>query len=228
VIRVHLHHGPVSKRSPGNRLATVDIAYARQGAFSDYMVAATIDGLGEVAPDTVKDYPRWSGSLWDLTARAITRVLYRDDNAPPLLKPDRRCAYANQLSAIIERATLASQGVELGRANIVQDSGTRGLYTATFEEDILGTRSAQFEYGLKSLQPLDLLLRAICFAYFGQDTLAARPKLILPPTMRLDGNEVFDVAALAEPARTGFLRQRETGDGPMALADDYARFLVKG
>lgn len=228
MIRVHLHTGPLKSRTPANRLAVVDIAYAHKGAFSDYLVAVSIEGLGEVAPDTVTKYPRWSGSLWDLTARAITRVLYRDDQAPAMRPPDRRCAYATELCAFIERATLQSQGVELGSASIVQDGGKRGLYTARFEEDILGPRQAQFAYGLKALQPLDLLLRAICFAYFGQDTLAPRPRLILPPTLRLEGREVFDVAALAEPARTGFLRHLGSDAEPLVEADAYACFLVKG
>lgn len=228
MIRVHLHTGSVDKRAPANRLATVDIAYARQSAFSDYLVAATIEGEGEIAPGTVANYPRWSGSLWDLSARAITQILYRSDQAPAMGLPDRRCAYATHLSAYLELATLEKQGVELGRANIIQDSGKRGLYTALFDEDILGKRTAQFAYGKKSLQPLDLLLRAICFAYFGQDSLAPRPKLIMPTTMTLEGQTVFDVASLTEPARTGFLRYRGKTDETLVLADDYAKFLVKG
>ena len=228
MIRVHLHTGPSNKRAPANRLATVDIAYARQSAFSDYLVAATIEGEGEVEPGKVLNYPRWSGSLWDLSARAITQILYRADQAPASGPPDRRCAYATHLSAHLELATLNRQGVELGKAEIVQDSGKRGVYIAAFDEDILGKRTAQFAYGKKSLQPLDLLLRAICFAYFGQDTLAPRPKLSMPTTMVLEGQTVFDVAALAEPARTGFLRYRGKADETLVLADDYAKFLVKG
>lgn len=228
MIRVYLHTGPVAKRTHANQVAVLDIAYATQKAFSDYLVAASLSGQGEVQPDTVASYPRWSGSLWDLTARAITRILYRADQAPPLKAPDRRCAYSTHLSAYIERATRTSQGVELGTADIVQTGRQRGVYTATFDEDILGKRSAQFAYGLKALQPLDLLLRAICHAYFGQDTLAPRPKLIMPPTLQIDGKQVFDVAALDEPARTGFLRYHGKEEATLVPADDYAKFLVRG
>jgi hypothetical protein len=228
MLRVHLHSGPLSTRKTSNRLAVIDIAYASKSAFSDYMVAMSMAGVGEVAPDTVARYPRWSGSLWDLTARACTRLLYRADQAPAMAPPDRRCAYATHLCAFIERATLTDQGIELGTAEISQSARARGTYTATFDEDILGKRSAQFAYGLKSLNPVDLLLRAICFAYFGQDTLAPRPKLILPATMRIDGVDMFDVVGLAEPARTGFLRHRVATDEPMAKADAYAAFLMKG
>lgn len=228
MIRVSLHNGPVERRSLANQLAVVDIAYETKKAFSDYMVVASLAGQGQVQPDKVPNYPRWSGSLWDLTARAITRILYREDQAPPLSAPDRRCAYSTHLSAHIERSTRDSQGVELGRADIVQVKGVRGTYRATFEEDIMGAHSAEFTYGMKALQPLDLLLRAICFTYFGKDNLAARPRLILPPTLELDGQKVFDVAALEEPARTGFLRYRGKTDETLVPADDYARFLVKG
>ena len=228
MLRVHLHSGPISTRTTANRLAVIDIAYASKGAFSDYMVVMSMTGVGEVTPDTVARYPRWSGSLWDLAARACTRLLYRADQAPPMAPPDRRGAYATHLCAFIERATLIEQGVELGTAEIVQDGRTRGVYTATFVEEILGKRSAQFAYGLKSLNAVDLLLRAVCFAYFGQDTLGPRPKLILPPTIRIDGVEMFDVYGLAEPARTGFLRHRVPTDEPLAKADAYAAFLMKG
>ena len=228
MIRVSVHAGPAAGRNQYNQVAVLDIAYQRQSAFSDYLVAASLDGEGEVNPDQVLNYPRWSGSLWDLTARAITRILFRADQAPPLGVPDRRCAYSTHLSAYIERSSQHSQGVELGQADIVQAHGQRGTYRATFEEDILGKRTGEFVYGKKSLQPLDLLLRAICFTYFGQDTLAARPKLIMPPTLELDGKTVFDVAALEEPARTGFRRYRGRADETLVPADDYARFLVKG
>lgn len=228
MIRVYLHTGPVAKRTPANQVAVLDIAYQTQKAFSDYMVAASLAGEGEVQPDKVASYPRWSGSLWDLTARAITRILYRADQAPPLPAPDRRCAYSTHLSAYIEGVTLNTQGVELGRVDIVQAGRSRGVYTATFDEDILGQRCAEFTYGMKSLQPLDLLLRAVCHTYFGQDVLAPRPKLIMPPTLQIDGEQVFDVAALDEPARTGFLRYRGKEALGLVPADEYARFLVKG
>lgn len=228
MIRVYLHTGPVAKRTTANQVAVLDIAYETQKAFSDYLVAASLAGQGEVQPDKVTSYPRWSGSLWDLTARAITRILYRADQAPALTAPDRRCAYSTHLSAYIERVTRTSQGVELGRVDIVQTGRKRGEYTATFDEDILGMRSAEFVYGMKSLQPLDLLLRAICQAYFGKDTLAPRPRLIMPPTMQMDGVQVFDVAALDEPARTGFLRYRGKEEAALVPADDYAKFLMKG
>lgn len=228
MLRVYLHSSSLAQRTPFNQLAALDVAYARQGAFSDYMVAMSLAGTGEVAPDRLEKYPRWAGSLWDLIARALTRILFRADQASPMAKPDKRCASASRMCAVIERATLHDQGLQLGTAEIEQVPGQRGRYTVQLTEDIMGPRSTEFAYGLKSLNPTDLLLRAICFALYGQDTLGPRPRLILPPSIHLDGVECFDVDTLAEPARTGFLRFKGPMAEPLAKADDYATFLTQG
>lgn len=234
MLKVTIHSGNLADRNPGNQLARLDIAYAKQEAFADYALAFSLKGVGEVAPDQVSGYPRWAGSLWDLTARAMTRILYRADEAPCSGTPDRRCAYATRLCAVVEKSTRADRGIELATAEIAQLGNQRGTYTATFKEDILGPRTAQFSYGLKSLNPADLLLRAICWTYFSQDVLGPRPTLILPATLRIDGVDQFPVDALAEPARTGFQRYRgdnslvKTPLAPLAKAEDYVKFLMKG
>ena len=96
MLRVLIHSGHLGTRNPGNLLATLDIAYQRQDAWSDYTVAFSHKGTGSVETDEVKQYPRWAGSMWDLVARALTRILYRKDQAPPSPTPDRRCAYATK------------------------------------------------------------------------------------------------------------------------------------
>jgi hypothetical protein len=232
MLKVYLHAGDLRERNEGNILAILDIGYLKQEAFSDYAVGFAMKGVGAVKQDSIERYPRWAGSLWDLVARALTRILYRADQAPPLAKPDRRCAYATRLCASIEKSTSSDRGIELGTAEIHQVPGQRGHYTAVFREDILGERGAAFTYGLKSLNPADLLLRAICWAYFEQEVLGDRPALILPPSMKIDGVDQFDINALAEPAKTGFLRfmgtyGRATVE-PMARAEDYVRFLMRG
>ena len=234
MLKIILHSGNLASRNPGNRLAVLDIAYAKKDYLADYAVALSLKGAGEVAPDLVTNYPRWAASLWDLTARALTRILYRADQAPAQPKPDRRCAYATRLCAVIERATLSDRGIELASVEIAQQEGQRGLYSAHFDEDILGKRTAHFAYGLKSLNPADLLLRSICWSLHGKDTLGPKPALILPPTMSVDGVDRFHIEALAEPARTGFLRHQgvnfptTAAPNPMPKAEDYVRFLMKG
>lgn len=234
MLRVFIHSGHLATRNPGNLLATLDIAYSKQGVWSDYAVGFSLKGTGEVLPDAVVGYPRWAGSLWDLVARALTRILYRADEAPGSPKPDCRCAYATRLCAVIEKSTSSERGIELATVEISQVGKKRGVYTALFKEDILGDNSASFTYGLKSLVPADLLLRAICWAYFDKDVLGPRPALVLPATMEVDKVHVFDANALPEPAKTGFHRYRggnfpaSRAPASMAKAADYEQFLKKG
>ena len=234
MLRVLLHTGHLSTRNPGNLLATLDVAYKKQETWSDYSVAFALKGTGVVQSEEITGYPRWAGSVWDLIARALTRILYRADQAPACLTPDRRCAYATRLCALVERSTGDSRGVELASVEISQVGNQRGVYTAIFKEDILGERGASFTYGLKSLQAPDLLLRAICWAYFDKDILGERPALILPASVKINGVDQFDANALPEPAKTGFQRYRgvnfptTNAPGQMAKAEDYVAFLMRG
>lgn len=183
MLKVFIHAGTLDTRCVGNQLAILDIAYAKRGYLADYIVAMSIKGQGEVAPDMVLAYPRWSASLWDLIARALTRVLYRNDQPPPAGPVDRRCAYATKLCVVVERATLDDQGMVLATGEIVQIEGKRVHYVVNLEEDILGRHSATFTYGKKSLQHSDLVLRALCWALYQRDTIGKRPALLVPPTM---------------------------------------------
>jgi hypothetical protein len=233
MLKVFIHSGTLDGRNEGNQLAVLDIGYAKKAALADYNLAMAFKGVGEVQPDQVLNYPRWAGSLWDLIARALTRILYRSDQAPAGTTPDRRCAYATRMCVVVEGSTKSDQGILLATAQITQTGNQRGFYTVQLDEDILGRRSATFAYGLKSLNPADLLLRAICWALFDRDTLGRRPALILPPSAVIDGVERFDVEALTEPARTGFDRYRNVyasaaPPDPMPPAEQYVTFLRKG
>ena len=234
MLSVKLHTGLLAQRSPNNMLAILDVAYKVQKAWADYSIHFALRGVGEVAPVELLSYPRWAGSVWDLVARALALALFRNEEFEPAPAPDRRCAYATKLCAVVERTTAKDNHVELASVEILQDAKKRGHYTAVFKEDILGERQATFVYGLKSLQHAELLLRAICYAYFDKDTLGERPALVLPTTMQVDGKNMFDTHGLPEPAKTGFNRYRSllqsslTALPPMANADEYATFLSKG
>ncbi|RKJ94542.1 hypothetical protein [Alicycliphilus denitrificans] len=234
MLRVYLHAGGLDERNLGNQLASIDIAYAKKSALADYLVGMNLRGHGEVEPDYVLRYPRWSASLWDLVARALTRLLYRADQAPASAKPDKRCAYATRMCAVMERTTLDRTGVILGTATVTQLEGQRGHYTAILDEDINGRHVGHFVYGSKRLDAVDLLLRAICWALFDKDTLGPYPALVLPPTLQIDGEDRFHVEALAEPAKTGFARYSginfpsTVAPDPLAKAQDYVNFLMQG
>lgn len=233
MLKVYIHSGLLSTRNLGNQLATLDIAYSKRAFLADYLVAMNIKGAGEVPPDTVTNYPRWSASLWDLVVRALTRILYRDDCAKPTRYVDRRCAYATKMCIVVERSTLDDQGMVLATGEILHIEGKRGHYVVNLDEDILGRYSATFQYGMKHLQHADLVLRALCWALYGQDTPGKRPALLIPPTVNVEGVNRFHIDALPQPARTGFNRYRaplgaaEAPD-PMPSMDDYALFLAKG
>lgn len=233
MLKVYIHTGTLDTRKLGNQLAVLDIAYAKRGLLADYTVAMNIKGVGEVQPDTVLSYPRWSASLWDLVARALTRILYRADQAPPTQAVDRRCAYATKLCFVVEQATMGEQGLVLASGEIVQMEGKRAHYVVNLQEDILGRLSATFTYGMKTLQHADLVLRALCWALYGKDTLGKRPALLIPPTVKVEGVDRFHIDALPQPARTGYDRHRSplgvaAAPDPMPTVDAYASFLKAG
>lgn len=232
MLRVNVHFGALPDRNEGNLCAVLDIAYAKQGLLSDYLVSLTVRGSGQAEPAMVMSYPRWSGNLWDLVARALGAALYGPGTAPPAAKPDRRCAYATRLCAAIEGADASSFGRLLGTAAIEQANGQRGRYVVTLFEDIMGSRSGCFEFGSKRLNPAELLFRGSCHALFGTDVPGPRPLLIVPALLKVDGEDHFDVQALNEPARTGFkrylARRYPTTEAlSLARAEDYAQFLAR-
>ena len=233
MLRVSIHAGLLRDRCPQNQLAALDIAYQKRAALADYLVSLQVSGRGELEPAIVSSYPRWAASVWDLAARAITAVLYRSDEPPPVPRVDKRCAYATKMCAVVQRVTVEDLGAEIGRVEILQPGRVRGEYLAAFSEDIMGERTAEFAYGCKVLNPADLLLRAICYAWWGTDVLGPRPALILPPSMKIDGEERFDLQSLSEPARTGFIRHRANQvplakPEPMPKAQDYVDFILRG
>jgi hypothetical protein len=233
MLRVSIHAGLLAQRCAGNQLGALDIAYQKKAPLADYLVALCLRQQGELEPRVVQNYPRWAGSLWDLTARALSQSLYKLDAPPPAQKVDRRCAYATKMCAVIQLSTADGTGRQLGAMEVLQRGNVRGEYTASFAEDILGGREAQFAFGAKVLNHAELVLRSICHAYFGTDSVGKRPRLILPPSMVIEGKERFDIEGLDEPARTGFNRHRATvaplaKPEPMPLASDYAAFLMRG
>jgi hypothetical protein len=235
MLTVTIHSSTLADRKPTNTLAILHIAYKELKAWGHYSVHFSLKGVGEVQSAELVDYPRWSASLWDLVARSLALILYRTEAIAPIELVDRRCAYATRMCAVIERSTASDTNVELGTFEIAQQGDKRGHYSATFTEDILGERTANFTYGLKSLQHADLLLRAICYALEGKDTLGARPPLIVPAYVMDKGVNVFDVNALPQPTRTGFDRYRRAkapgsnGALPSVVKlDEYLTFMAKG
>ena len=233
MLRVSLHAGLLVDRSEANQIGALDIAYQKRAAMADYVTSLTMRGKGELQPAILQDYPRWSSSTWDLVARALTAILYRSDKAPPILKVDKRCAYTTKMCATIHRPTLEDGGPLIASVEVLQPGRTRGEYRAVFTEDITGGMASDFCYGTKQLNPADLLLRAICYAMWGDEFLGERPGLYIPPSMKVDNVDRIDLQSMPEPARTGFLRylvRQNAAAKPelMPKASDYVAFITKG
>lgn len=193
-----------------------------------------------------QEYPRWSSSLWDLTARALALCLSpeanpTEDTVPPYEPGTKHVAFATALSALIEhypggselhRRTLAS-------AEILKLPRKRGVYQARFEEDASPKRqTVPFTYAPSWFCPAQLLMRAALVQLTGQqEAMPPRPALAVPTPIVENGVTFVPVHRLPEPARTGFLRwlgrnsepPMEHKDAPLGIVPEtiYAAFLRK-
>jgi hypothetical protein len=140
MLRVSIHAGPMADISRYNLLAWLDIGYEKLAPIADYKVVLFQSGLGATPPYTLENYPRWSASLWDLTARAIALGLNADERSetvPDVTHPRKGCAFASEISALIEhlpggqsirRRTLASASIRRWDAGV---AATRRTSTST-------------------------------------------------------------------------------------------------
>ena len=78
MLRVTVELWPGGRESGRRVLATADIARIKSGAHADYEVDLREELLGDVGDTaTVREYPRWSASVWDLVGRCIAAALQR-------------------------------------------------------------------------------------------------------------------------------------------------------
>jgi hypothetical protein len=246
MLRVSIHAGPLAGISPFNRLAWLDIAYERLAPVADYKTLLFTTGKGATPMRVLKDYPRWSASLWDLTARALALCLAPDANpaeesVPPFEPGIKHVAFATAVSILVEhypggneirRRTLAS-------AEILKLPRKRGIYRARFEEDALPKRqTAPFTYAPAWFCPAQLVMRAALVHLTGQqEVMPPRPALAVPPPIVENEVAFVPVHRLPEPTRTGFLRWLERNsepplehkDAPQGIVPEaiYATFLRK-
>jgi hypothetical protein len=127
MIRVNIHAGPINKANRYNMVALLDIAYERLEPIAHYKTVLFEAGIGATLPVQLEGYPRWSASLWDLTARALALGLSPDPDNPTEAVPEvtegapRRFGFAREICAQIDH--LPSAGVRrrnLGSVEITQ------------------------------------------------------------------------------------------------------------
>ncbi|MGF6446485.1 hypothetical protein [Paraburkholderia youngii] len=84
MLRITIELLPGGREDGRQVIATADIARVNSGALADYRVALDDVVLGQVGERaTVRGYPRWAGSVWDLVARCVAAALNPGREALP-------------------------------------------------------------------------------------------------------------------------------------------------
>lgn len=212
MLRVSIHAGPLDKASRFNLVAWLDIAYERLAPVANYKTVLFQSGLGATLPIHLEQYPRWSASLWDLTARAIALGLSPDQDNPTLAVPPvspggQRPAFARQICALIEHHPgTGTNRRTLGSVEVTQAGRTRCLYGARFDEHTAPRKTIEpFEFAPAFLRPAELLLHACLMRLTGTQEMPPWPMLCVPTPFVVDGLEYVAIHDLVEPARTGFV-----------------------
>ena len=246
MLHISIHAGPLSGQSHFNQVSWLNIGYNRLAPVADYKILGFVKGAGADEPVTLSAYPRWSASLWDLTARAIAlRLLPRHFpgvlTVPAFEPGEKRAAFATAMSALIQHRPSGKNARQpiLATVDIAQEGRNRGLYRASFVEDLGGVhRTEPFLFRPKFLDPTELLLHAALVHLTGQQTeMPAVPQLSVPDELDVGGERHIRIHRLVEPARTGFKRwlshrgiapvahpEAPQGVAPAAL---YTRFLYE-
>ena len=182
MIHVSIHAGRLDEVSRNNRQDWLDIGYEKLDAAADYKIVAFSVGEGATPPMTLKSYPRWSASLWDLVARSIALSRSGDpanpqEQLPVIASGGRRCAFATAVSAVIEHhPTRGTAGRRLASMEIVKHKRTRGVYRATVEEDLQPPSSTiPFLFTPAFLRPAELVLHA-ALVHLQGNALALPPR----------------------------------------------------
>ncbi|WP_325099839.1 hypothetical protein [Paraburkholderia madseniana] len=88
MLKVTVELWPGGRESGRRVIATADIVRIKNGVLADYEVDLREDLLGEVGEaSTLRSYPRWSASVWDLVARSIAAALNDGNEQLPARPP---------------------------------------------------------------------------------------------------------------------------------------------
>ena len=238
MLKVTLHQAALKDISPENVLGRLDIGYAKLDALADYKTAISMAGFGECAMAQVKDYPRWTASIWDLVSRAICVSLNAKEELVHM-GSERSGAFIRKMTAVVQHWP---DGFAVGRATIgtatIAMRRQRCYYEAVFNDDLTPERTSPvFHHAPKTLTHWDLLARAYAYTCTGEATLPARPMLFTPIPVETDVGTYVPVDLLPEPARTGLFRWiTKKGlkpsavaliDGPCVTENQYVEFLRK-
>jgi len=219
MLRVSIHAGPLRSISRFNRTDWLDIGYHTLDDRAVYKVVLFKIGQGAVPPVLLRKYPRWSSSLWDLSARALTRSLYPvpdneheldpQEQVPAAQNVTKKRAFAESMCAVIQHMPNSGAAVrQIAAMQIEEHKTKRCMYRVRIEEDLQTTRQTEyFKFAPSFLQPAELVLRAALFSMSGSiDVFPPRPPLLLPKDKVIEGKRFIAIHQLKEPARSGLLR----------------------
>ena len=85
---------------PERKLGELHIANAGGGALADYECVLHSSDLPAPVRTRLTRYPRWSGSVWDLVARAISKALSGNERLPRRPSPMRVPVHTHAESGI--------------------------------------------------------------------------------------------------------------------------------
>lgn len=230
MLKVFLHSSAFRQLSSSNLIGRLDIAYEELAVYADYKVAMVQAGVGERPIAFIRDYPRWSASVWDLVARAICVCLHDVEQLPSLPRL-RSGPFMQYLTAGIEHWP---DGFSSGRSTIgvaqITMCRKRRQYNMKFEDDIMGvTEGRSMVYTPRGeLNAWDLLARAYSWARHGSQELPPRPSLAMPPKLEVDGETWVPIEHVAEPALTGLRRWMDKECIPLVPLTDHKGHFVRG
>jgi hypothetical protein len=243
MLRINIHAGALETASRFNLLAWLDVGYEKLEPIADYKTMLFQAGIGAMLPAPIYNYPRWSASLWDLTARALALGLREvpeniTEELPSFVYSDKRFAFADQMCASIEHLPTAGNRHRrtLSSLQIKQVGRRRGHYVAAFDEHTMKRHlTSPFIFRPARLQAAELVLYACLIHLNGKPELPPRPALCVPPPFEVDGQRFVQIHQLTEPARTGFVTWLYHNDtaplehkaAPSGIAPErmYVRFL---
>lgn len=235
MLRLTIHSGVHEERTEAKRLAWLDIAYARRDVHADYVTALFLAGHGEITPQLITSYPRWSANVWDLVGRALSVCLYATETVPAL-RPAPRSAFADQICGHLQVvAPDGRMGQSIGSFEFYRVGRSRTAYAGWIEDDLTGRRDIQdLAYRATRFNAADFVARALGTALNGEPQFGARPSLVEPDLVEIDGASYVEVAALPEPAKSGLRRHWAYGMGrpmrpdgsPAVKLGEFVRFLA--
>jgi len=208
VLKVTLHAGLLEDVCLNNMLGKLEFGYTKLAAVASYKAELLTCGIGAHGITHYADYPRWSASVWDLVMRLICRALHVSDVLPDMSTTKRTGAYARAMCAVIEHWEDGelTRRAEIGTAQITM-LRTRGTYVCELADDMTGVRTSEvFRHIPPVLMHWDLMCRAIAVTEYGQQTIPAKPGLMLPSFFNESGRNYVALGTLRRPARDGIVR----------------------